>query len=189
MSFVSNSKYAIELFREEHGRFPGKWTDLDPYLHGGIEGVGRYIQGTERYQIFGPPVSFSEPFEGKLVAISRRSFSDINHGWTWYGSIGERLGAPAYRGIILTGDDKLFQKTFSDAEMAQILISAGDLEIAADSLGERTHVASVRRAILLRKVFIAFGLGVFVIGAVKFIGRRRRHNKAAISSPIPSRVD
>src|SRR5690606_15227038 len=118
--------------------------------------------GTERYQFFGPPVSFSEPFEGKLVAISRRSFSDINHGLTWSGSIDESISSPAYRGLVLTSDDKLIQETFSDAEMTQILQSAGDLEIAPDSLGERTHVASLRREILVRKVLIAFGLGLLV---------------------------
>jgi len=188
MSFVNYTKYAIELFREEHGRFPGKWTVLDPYLHGGIEGVGRFIQGTERYQFFGPPVPFSAPFEGKLVAISLRSFSDINHRLTGSGSIDESISSPAYRGIVLASDDTLIQMEFSDAEMAQILHSAGDLKIAPDSLGERTHVASLRREILVRRVLIAFGLGLLAIGAVKLTGRRRRHNKPAISSPNPPRV-
>jgi len=188
MTFVSYAKYAIELFRDEHGRFPVKWSDLDPYFDRGIDEVGQYIQGTERYQLFDPPVSFSEPLAGKLVAISRRSFSDIDHGWTWYGSIGSSLGTPEFRGIVLTSDDTLVQKTFTEAEMAKLIRSAGNLKITPDSLTERPHVATLRRKIVVARTLGALLVGFSVFMLIRFIARRQRHNNSrqATASPPPA---
>lgn len=188
MMFVSNAKYAIERFRDENGRFPVEWSDLDLYFDQGIDEVGKYIQGTQRYQLFGAPVSFSEPFSGRLVVISRRSFSDIDHGLTWYGSIGSSLGTPEFRGIVLTSNDTLVQTTFTEVEMAKLIRSAGNLKITEDSLPERAHVAKLRRKIVVARTLGAMFAGFFVLILARFITQRRRHNSSrqATASPSPA---
>ena len=187
MQFVNYLVIGIKLYEKEHGgASPDKWSDLDSYFDGGVAQVAKYVQGKERYALLSPPISFSEPFEGELIIVSRRAFNDVSHYLERSGKLGLEIGPLGHYAVVRTQRGDIEQHWFTEDEMAKVYTSAGVPKVAADSLPERDSVVRLRRKLVINNVF-AFGSGtLLLLLALRWFVKRAKHNSAAQTTSLPS---
>lgn len=170
--FLFTIRLGIIQYQQEHHReLPARWNDLDPYLEGGVAEIAKKTQGTERYALLSPPIPLKKPFQGELIVVTRRPYSEI-----FFSDYGERKRfAPVlHRAIVRTVEGEIDWKKFTVSEMADIYGNAGVPAVAPDSLPERERLVTFRRELQLRPYKKTVSAILVVLIPVLFyaIGRR-----------------
>jgi len=152
-NFLYAMRIAITSFQEDYeSKLPDKWADLDAYIEDGVEMAFSRLQATERYALISPPISFTSPFQGELIIVSRRAFQEVRA----IGDMGEKseLSDPKHYILYKNLKGDLMIKKLTEKEVNGIFNEAGASRVAEDSLPEREYVASFRKELLLKRVFI-----------------------------------
>ncbi len=112
------SRFAGFYAKDNEGRSPSSWLDIEKYCNAPIDATYCDITPTKRYAFLSQPLSLPQPYGGELVIITRRPFRDGTHYTNWYGGISEGLRELG-RYIIYRTSDGTFHSTYVDEAYVQ----------------------------------------------------------------------
>jgi hypothetical protein len=173
--FCHNMVSFLEIYEKQNeGRLPTSWADLDRSSSKPIDEIFYYLQPTKRYAILSPPVPLPRPLEGKLIVMTRQPYRDTELYSGWFG-ISRRLGKSGYR-IVYKIPEGVFQTKFVSEDYIEEVFRRAESSLPEpDKELERSGVRNTRRQVLFRRI-ICCGLG-FVVAAILW---RRLRNRSRL---------